>query len=631
MKSFNKYITALVLAAGVGTLFAGCTRKLVEHPYTVFSVDYFKTASGIQSALNALYSHLQYLYGPEGATGIEVDGTDEFTYADQPRTGAGGTGDYLTLGNYTLDATNGSLLTPWNNCYQSINLANGIVTWAPTIAQDSATTRNIIAQARFLRGLYYLQLVKQFGAVPVDLGSGPFVFNQNPFQGFNRLPTDSVLIADYDGMIADFTYASQNLPAQRPAGAFYLDQAAAYTELATAYLYRGYSTAKQPNDFQNAYNAANAVISSPAAYGTGLLQNFADVNAPGNEYNQEIIFSVERVPGDFNADNVSNPTGIGGTAGIDACNDFVPDYTSVPCNGITGNGTKLASTRAILYGRPIRRFCPTAWLFNTLFADKTNDSRFDGSFRMMWLATNSMTETPGTVAEDTAFMLAKSIQAFKDSIATGRFIDNGDGSAYTAYHNAVSGTTWTLVSPADFYIIAGNNVTKWNVYPQLMKYDDPNKVNANNEGTRPFPAIKLSDTYLVAAEAAYQSGQVSTATTLLNVLRERAAYRPGLTGPDLSARKQAMDISSAKVNLDFILDERARELCGESLRWADLAVRHDESGQNELVKRVKAFNPDGAANIQAFMTVRPIPQSQLDASSAVTQADIAQYQNPGYK
>ncbi|SFV27439.1 RagB/SusD family nutrient uptake outer membrane protein [Thermoflavifilum thermophilum] len=623
MKS-RYFIPACSLLMGLLILFSGCSKKLEEHPHTVFTVAYLQTPEGIQNALYSLYTGLQYQFGPEGAVAIETYGTDEFTMGDQPRIGAT---DH-TLGDYTLDATNGAILTPWNRIYPNINMANGIIEWAPKTGLDQNTVTSIIAQARFLRGLYYLLLVKQFGAVPIDLGSGPFKFNQNPFQGFNRLPQDSVLRADYQGMIDDFTYAAQNLPDRRPASAFYPDKAAAYTKLAEVYLLRGFNDSlKQPNDFQNAFNAAMTVINDTSRFGTSLLQDFGQVNAPGNDYNPEIIFAAERVPGNYTADNVSNPSGIGGTAGSDACNDFQPDYTSIPCNGITGNGTKLANTRSIIYGRPIRRFCPTAWLFNTLFADKVNDSRFDNSFRMMWLATNSSTTSPGTIAGDTAFMLAKSIQAFNDSLATGRFIDNHDGSAYTAYNNSVSGKPWTLISPAAFYVIGGT--LKYNIYPALKKYDDLNKTNANFPSTRPFPIIKLSETYLLAAEAAYQMGDKNTAANLLNVLRVRAAYRPGLSPAVLAARQASMMITPAQVNEDFILDERARELCGESKRWSDLARRHDENGMNELLKRIPAFNPDGA-NIKPYMVLRPIPQSQLDASSAIPPSEIKKYQNPGW-
>ena len=70
-----------------------------------------------------------------------------------------------------------------------------------------------------------------------------------------------------------------------------------------------------------------------------------------------------------------------------------------------------------------------------------------------------------------------------------------------------------------------------------------------------------------------------------------------------------MQITPAQVSLDFILDERARELAGEQLRWFDL------KRTNTLQSRIKALNPDAAKYIQDFHIVRPIPQTQIDAVS----------------
>ncbi|HTE12898.1 MAG TPA: RagB/SusD family nutrient uptake outer membrane protein [Chitinophagaceae bacterium] len=594
MRSKFKILTTTVLVATAALVMVKCNKKLIEHPYTVFTPEYFKSPTGLQSGVNSLYSGLRWDYGPEGAVGITQDGTDEFTYADQPRTGAGGTQDYITLGNYTLDASNGAILTPWNRNYNNINLANAIVNFAPGVAMDTITKTGLVAQARFLRGLYYLLLVEQFGAVPLDLGSGDLLFNQNPYQGFNRLPLADVLVKDYKAMIDDFTYASQNLPDQRPAGAFKAAKAAAFLMLARTYIFRGYSVAKQPGDFAAAYAASTQVINNQAKYGVTLQADYGDVIKEGNDYNTEILFSVERIPGDLN-NNEELSGSIGGSKGIDAANDFTPDYTSV--KSPTTAGTTPAATRTVLYGRPIRRFCPTPWLFNTAFADKINDSRFDNSFRMVWLATQA---GGGFAVGDTAFVLAKT-KAYADSINTQPVVK------------------YRAIAPGEMYVIGGTFAN--NIYPGLKKYEDSKKIIPNDPGGRPFPVAKFSELYLLAAEAAMADGHPADAVPLLNIIRERAAYRAGLSAPVLAARKTAMDITVAQINLDFILDERTRELCGESLRWPDLAVR------NKLVERVKLYNPDAAAKIDAHHNVRPIPQSQLDNTADLNKT---QYQNPGY-
>lgn len=581
-------------------LLVSCNKKLEEHPYTVFSVEYFRTPAGIQNAVNALYSGMRYDFGPEGAVAITVVGTDEYTYGEQPRNGAGGTADFLTLGNYSLDFANGAIQTPWNRNYSNINLANAIVEFAPAVAITDAQKNVILGEARYLRALYYLLLVQQFGAVPLDLGNGDLQFNENPFQGFNRLPVADVLAKDYNAIIDDLIFATENLPVQRPANAFKLSKAAAFHLLAKAYIHRAYSTVKQPSDFANAYTAATEIVNNPTTYGVALQQNYADVHRPGNDYNTEILYAVERIPGNNNANEVGNPNGIGGTKGIDANNDFIGDYTSVRAP-LASSVTQPVSVRTVQYGRPIRRFCPTPWLYNVAFADKENDSRYDGSFRTVYIA--SKTEGGFTANVDTAFIMAKT-DHIADSLA-----------AIKPYR---------VVAPREFYFIGGSvdPVVTRNMYPSLSKYEDPGKLAANDQGGRPFPVSKLSETYLLAAEAALGDNHPADAITLINVLKLRAAYRPSLTPAQITDRYNVIKLTDvSQITLDFILDERTRELCGESMRWPDLAVR------GKLVERVKLYNTDAASAIQSFHMLRPIPKGQLDA---VADDNKSQYQNPNY-
>ena len=67
-----------------------------------------------------------------------------------------------------------------------------------------------------------------------------------------------------------------------------------------------------------------------------------------------------------------------------------------------------------------------------------------------------------------------------------------------------------------------------------------------------------------------------------------------------------MLITPDRMTLDFLLDERARELCGEFLRWFDL------KRTGKLVEYVKAHNPD-IPLVQDYHACRPIPQMFLDA------------------
>jgi starch-binding outer membrane protein, SusD/RagB family len=600
----NKILSLLL--TGAIMVIAGCTKKLEEKPYTVFSPEYFKTAAGFQSGINTLYSGMRFLFGPEGAVGLGVDGTDEFTFSEQPRNGAGGTGDYLTLGRYTLDANNGAIQTPWNRSFNNINLANALVEFAPGVSLPDADKTVALGEIRFLRALYYLNLVQYFGAVPLDLGTGELKFNQTAFQGFNRLPADQLLVKNYQAIIEDAIAATQNLPDKRPAGAFKLSKAAAFHLLAKAYIHRGYSAANQTSDFQNAYTAATEIINNPAKYGVALQANYADIFKPGNDYNSEVLYSVERVPGNFGADEIGTPNGIGAGKGVDAANDFCGDYTLVRAP-LNTSSVQPVSTRTILYGRPIKRFCPTPWTYNTAFADKVNDSRYEGTFRTVYLTSTAVT---GFAINDTAFVMA----------LTNRIADSLNGVLPAGPRLK----PYRVIPPREFYFCGGSidaTVTR-NMHPSISKYEDPAKLDPNFQGTRPFQVFRFGETYLLAAEAALKLGNTTDAMNLINVIKLRAAYRPGLTTGQITARYDLIKITSAaQVTLDYILDERTREICGESTRWPDLAVR------GKLVERVTLYNTDAAPLIKAFHVLRPIPQSQLDASNVDNKPS---YQNPGY-
>lgn len=136
---------------------------------------------------------------------------------------------------------------------------------------------------------------------------------------------------------------------------------------------------------------------------------------------------------------------------------------------------------------------------------------------------------------------------------------------------------------------------KWNQY-------DPND---------PFGAgmvkdviiMRLGETYLLKAEAQFKQGKTAEAAITINILRSRANASP---------------ITAADVTLDFILDERARELLAEENRRMTLM----RTGQ--LVNRVSTRGQK-ITGISATNLLLPIPQSEIDLNK-----DAVLEQNPGY-
>ena len=161
--------------------------------------------------------------------------------------------------------------------------------------------------------------------------------------------------------------------------------------------------------------------------------------------------------------------------------------------------------------------------------------------------------------------------------------------------------TNTQINAARYLLIPPRNYSS-SLSPAMFKYFDTKRANLNFPSIRPVIVYRLAETYLIAGEAAFRTNRMTEAVNYINVVRERAAYPTG--------NPVAMRITAADLNIDFILDERTRELCGELMRWWDL-VR-----TGKLIDRVKTknYNPEAAPNIQPRHVLRPIPQTQLDAT-----------------
>lgn len=146
-----------------------------------------------------------------------------------------------------------------------------------------------------------------------------------------------------------------------------------------------------------------------------------------------------------------------------------------------------------------------------------------------------------------------------------------------------------------------NNAT----WPSTRKWDwvDPLNVSvAGQYGDQPY--LRLADTYLLLAEAYFKQGKLGLAADALNTVRARAKASP---------------ITAAQVTLDFILDERSRELLTEEHRRYTL-VRN-----GVWLSRTQAHNPLAALGAAARDTVFPIPQAVIDAN-----LNRPMRQNPGY-
>ncbi|MCD7898851.1 MAG: RagB/SusD family nutrient uptake outer membrane protein [Bacteroides sp.] len=601
----NIKLLAYILAASFTLSTVSCNDMLDEEPRTELTSDYLKTAQGLRAGLISSYSGLRWLFGPDGSLCITIPGTDEFMTTDM----LNGTQASFDTYDENLSAANESVGGFWNNGLQFINTCNAVIEYAEVSTElDDAEKTQILAEAHFLRGLYYYLVTMTYGDAPLDLGSGKLKFNVTPSTTSVRDSRADVFTA----IIEDLTYAKNNL-ANSPSEAGRAARPAAYHFLAKAYLTRAGLECAVSTDYQNAYDTAMELINNKATYGIDLQQNYADVHLEGNENASEILFSVQRTWTVSGPNLVFDESNDGENAVANKGNRanffFTAGYENVK---VKAGGSEIAIVpRSLEYQRPWRMFLPTEWLVFNAFADKTNDARWDGAFRTEWKAgvnfkVGNRTVNTGDVAIKISLNKTETA-APEDSVGTNGVIYK----PYALYY-------WGMLYNEDG---SYNNSPVQYVYPTLTKYDDTKRAALNYDSNRPYILARLAETYLIAAEAAMYVSN-GKAADLINVVRERAAYRPGLTAQEQETRKQEMRVELGDIDIDFILDERAREMCGESWRWFDL-VR-----TGKLLERARLYNPRAKANIKDYHVLRPIPQEQIDLLSDPAQKES--YQNPNY-
>lgn len=318
-----------------------------------------------------------------------------------------------------------------------------------------------------------------------------------------------------------------------------------------------YLTRAAAGDMARAATEAKAVIANTQF---ALLPRYKDIFDFANEKNKEVIFSIQ-----FTTDPLT--TGVGNELHL---------YFGFLYDGEPG------MIRDLLNDRPFKRFRPTAFLLGLW--DRTKDIRYDDMHKITWISNNpnsipKVNGVPKFAVGDTAVFFP------------GREVSAAERAA----------TRYKLYAPSEY-----NDA----VFPVLNKFLDANRLSINEtRGSRDLLFMRLGETYLIAAEALFRDGKSAEALTFVNAVRTRAA-KPG--------QAAAMQVTAADLSIDFFLDERARELTGETTRWFDL-VR-----TGKLVERVKLYNPGGAPNIQAFHALRPIPNNEILLSGGTMK------QNPGY-
>lgn len=581
----------------------GCQDILKENPQSQVVPSLFNSAAGVLGGVAGVYNDIRSQWGTEGFTVEMQAGTDEFVRGAS----AGGGTAYTYNG---LNSTNFG--SAWGVAFTDINTLNGVLKFGAELKEPEAVKKSYLAQAKFLRAFWYFYLVQTYGDVPLHTE-----FITTASQAAKR----DLALEVYKLIVQDLTEASNDLP-DTPTAPFLgkpATKSVAKFFLAKALLTRGWLTNSQA-DFAEAARISSEIIADKAKYGLDLWQDFGDAFVPANDYGKETMFVS-----DHSNDPKYGYYTVGGGASGGAAQNLTPWFTNWNYPSVSGINSFLNASNVLVnngtatmvrdsqYGRPYIRMRPNSinasngknYFMDQAFTNRDVDSRWANSFYTVYIANKATTNTATT---------ANNKRGISYTLAVG-------DTAVLITDREVEGAPQFIGKRPFKGIVVTPSMWKADIFPALKKFMDPSRgTNFNDPSTRPVVITRFAEVYLVGAEAYHKAGDNAKAAELLNVIRQRAAFRKSNTAAQNTAAAEAMKISAADVTVDFILDERSRELFGEWMRWHDL-VR-----TKSLVRRVSQWNPEAAPNIKDFHVLRPIPQSQIDRVVEGPKFP----QNPGY-
>lgn len=645
MKRINsKYFigTALMLSLSLGS----CEHILDEEPRATYTPEFFRTERGVQGGITSMYAHLRYIYGQAYYYNATQTGTDEVTYAQSADQ------NFLVMdlsGQGELNSVTSRADALWNIAYSNINTANGVIENAASVGSIPDA---LIAEARFFRAFDYFLLVQTFGGVPLDLGAGELMFNTNPTRTSVRNTVPEVYTK---AIFPDLVRAIEDLP-DNPRVVGGVSKPLARLYLAKAYLTYAWWL-ENPNNiptypeaprvdpngqnpqwyFQQAYDVAMDGINNPGVY--RLQPTYYDVNLGPNDRNSEImLFADHTETSEFY--NGASLTWSNGNAPENFAGWMMTwNYTNLR-SATDENWTNVISSvqrdadQAL--GRPWTRMAPTIGVFTNTFADKTNDSRYDGTFTTVYRGNWQKAGITAPLVYNANNLTVNQ----NGAILT--FLDEEPATPINYPSNVGRSNIGAgeLPGRSDF-VISPRGINRI-VYPGLWKIGPYRTDSGNGLGqpnaasTRPFNIAKFSELYLVAAEAAVKGAVGSrSARELVNVLRERAGkWRWDNNGNMAKSEDRSAEMvaaTPATIDINYILAERSREYYGEGYRWFDL-VRTQKWEELASTYEIGGMGytdhtPQRVTRtIEPHHYLRPIPIRQIDAM----EGDKTGYQNPGY-
>lgn len=573
----KKYILMMGMAATLGL--TSCSDFLDETNRNAVTADVlYGTPEGYESLVNACYAYSKAFMGNTDGYSLTEMGTDCFT-------GAGSSsGNVPALAYYGIDLnpTYKPFRYMWNILYSGLNCCNAAVGRAESSGLDKATMSHRLGEVYFLRALYLHLITEIWGDAPLYTEE-----IQAPQTTAKRTSQAEIYNQIFDDLDNAATLLS-GTPAKEDGRVTLNAVKALKARLA---LYR--------EDWSTAASLAKELINS-GAY--SLYDTFAETFDMANEAGQDNKECIWWVNYTGNADDQTlfpafgkydedSPT-LGNRYGNQS-----PIFSCMSYWMVGGCGVWVTpETHA-----PWVQSMPTLAYLHT-FNEKI-DQRYDATFKWAWFVNSTSANydsnygpTYGAAGPlqigDTAFIVSKYVYSEAERTKHHYKIYDANDVFDPVTHKS-TGTRDYFISVYKFH--DSTNPTGWEYFSH-----------------RDWFVLRLAEMYLIASEAEMRLGNKAEAVRLMNVLREKRA---------IAGHEAEMRITEADLDIDFILDERGRELSMELQRFFDLRRT------GKFVERIKKMNPDAADVIQEYHQLRPIPQSEIDA---LTNKDEFK-QNAGYQ
>ncbi|TDH19727.1 RagB/SusD family nutrient uptake outer membrane protein [Segetibacter sp. 3557_3] len=267
-----KLLITIIIATG---LLSSCKRNFDEpNPNALTIQNFWVSQNDAVRGVNAIYSTLRR----QASVYSRWMFYHRILRADEGF-GSGGDGGLNNLMSFVQTDYNHPLTAEtWQNLYVGVFRANQAIANIPKINMDEALKRRLIAEAKFMRGLFYFDLTLFWGRPPLMLT--PSAPTDQPANATNEEAWAQV--------IKDFTEAAADLPesyAATPTEIGRATKGAAYAFIGKANL--------QQNKYQQAVDALNWLVEGPGKTLYGLMPNYRSNFIITSENNMESVFEIQ--------------------------------------------------------------------------------------------------------------------------------------------------------------------------------------------------------------------------------------------------------------------------------------------------------------------------------------------------